>query len=750
MRKIFVFSWFLACALCAGLGFAQTASAQVTAGAAKAAASKTDGASIEALVEAAREQGYRVVLVPPDTPPSELEADGGVLSAGAALQRQASRARDRFFEVLAGVPDFPSQVGAAVKRHDPGMGSSWPVMAILLAGLYLFIGAGARRGMDNWGRAHFMHLFNPTPIDRAEKILYLVTRVFLRSVGLILQLAIAGLLLVTIDIGGTPMRITGSLVIVWTGVASFMVIIFHALFASDTPSHRLIRLNDAAAIGIKNGFLVVNGVAATGGGICMWLAMSGAGHDAHLLGLVMAALLTAVLFSSLAVRYHQDIAGAILGDPTQPRPVWRRLLARNWHVLAVIYFMLAWAVTAVRLLLDLPNPLGLVGGPILAGIAGLAFYALALLVIDKWFDRGTPPASEGTDEPLTVARSGGGMKGLAEHAAALLSLAGVILFIVESWQNHQIGAADLGGGSEIVLIAFLAYIAHQAVKIAIDTKIAEEAGDLVEAEPGDEGGAVGASRLATLLPIFRNFLLGVILVIAGMVILSEMGIDIGPLFAGAGVVGLAVGFGAQTLIRDMFSGAFFLLDDAFRRGEYIDLGSVKGNVEKISIRSMQLRHHLGPLHTIPFGEIQHLTNYSRDWVMMKLPLRVTYDTDVEKVRKLIKKLGTELTEHPELGDKFLEPLKSQGVFKMEDSAMIIRVKFMTKPGDQFMVRKLVYTRIQEIFAENGIKFAHREVTVRVASDDGRVLSQAEKLAAAGAVVPALEEAEGEAAPDTDR
>jgi small-conductance mechanosensitive channel len=241
-----------------------------------------------------------------------------------------------------------------------------------------------------------------------------------------------------------------------------------------------------------------------------------------------------------------------------------------------------------------------------------------------------------------------------------------------------------------------------------------------------------------------------IVVIAGMVILSEMGIDIGPLFAGAGVVGLAVGFGAQTLIRDMFSGAFFLLDDAFRRGEYIDLGSVKGNVEKISIRSMQLRHHLGPLHTIPFGEIQHLTNYSRDWVMMKLPLRVTYDTNVEKVRKLIKKLGTELMEHPELGDKFLEPLKSQGVFKMEDSAMIIRVKFMTKPGDQFMIRKLVYTRIQEIFAENGIKFAHREVTVRVASDDGRVLSQAEKLAAAGAVVPAIEEEADGAAPESDR
>ena len=135
-----------------------------------------------------------------------------------------------------------------------------------------------------------------------------------------------------------------------------------------------------------------------------------------------------------------------------------------------------------------------------------------------------------------------------------------------------------------------------------------------------------------------------------------------------------------------------------------------------SLRSMQLRHHKGPLHTIPFGEITHLTNFSRDWVVMKLPLRVTYDTDVEKVRKLIKKLGQELLEHPEVGGSFLEPLKSQGVYQMEDSAMIIRVKFMTKPGDQFTIRKLVYSRLREMFEKEGIKFAHKEVTVRVAEN----------------------------------
>lgn len=100
------------------------------------------------------------------------------------------------------------------------------------------------------------------------------------------------------------------------------------------------------------------------------------------------------------------------------------------------------------------------------------------------------------------------------------------------------------------------------------------------------------------------------------------------------------------------------MDDAFRIAEYIDLGSVKGTVEKISLRSMQLRHHRGALHTISFGEIKHQTNYSRDWVMMKLPLRVNYDTDVEKVRKLAKTLGKDLMSHPEVDHIFIQPLKS--------------------------------------------------------------------------------------------
>ncbi len=233
----------------------------------------------------------------------------------------------------------------------------------------------------------------------------------------------------------------------------------------------------------------------------------------------------------------------------------------------------------------------------------------------------------------------------------------------------------------------------------------------------------------------------VTMIVAGIVlltVLSSLGLEVAPLLAGAGVFGIAIGFGAQKLVQDVISGLFFLIDDAVRRGEYMDVGAVKGTVEKISIRSMQLRHHMGNLHTIPFGEIRYLTNFSRDWVMMKLKLRLAYGTDPERVRKLVKKLGQELLQHPEIGEKFMEPLKSQGVFSMEDdSAMIYRVKFMTKPGDQFVVRKTVYAAIHDRFEKEGIYFAHRVVTVKV--EDERPLTPEAAQKVAGAALPAIDD-----------
>ena len=330
---------------------------------------------------------------------------------------------------------------------------------------------------------------------------------------------------------------------------------------------------------------------------------------------------------------------------------------------------------------------------------------------------------------------------LARRASGILAFGAGSFALIAIWDPEVpwLTDAHIESAIDVSLVLFVGYLAYHFFRLWIDGKIIEESVDTPQGELGDEGGAAAASRLATLLPLFRGAILAVVVISIVLIVLLELGFNVSPLFAGAGVVGLAVGFGSQALVRDIFSGAFFLFDDAFRKGEYIDIGSVKGTVEKISVRSFQLRHHLGALHTIPFGEIQVLTNYSRDWVIMKLKLRVTYDTDVEKVRKLIKKLGQELLTDPTIGENFIQPLKSQGVVEMQDSAMIIRVKFMTKPGDQWLVRKKVYQDIRELFEREGIKFAHREVTVRVATDQEEQLTPAQKQAAVGAVEAAIDE-----------
>lgn len=263
-----------------------------------------------------------------------------------------------------------------------------------------------------------------------------------------------------------------------------------------------------------------------------------------------------------------------------------------------------------------------------------------------------------------------------------------------------------------IVIFLIADLIWQLAKTLIDSKIsgAEDTGQDLDAEMSDEERSQRA-RIRTLLPILRNIMFVVLLAMSVLMALSAAGLQIGPLLAGASVVGVAVGFGAQALVKDIISGIFFLFDDAFRVGEYIESGHIRGTVEAFSLRSVKLRHHRGPLHTVPFGELKTVTNYSRDWVIDKITVGVTYDTDLDKVKKIIKQVSADIMTDPELAAVIIEPLKSQGVAEMGDFAIQIRMKVKTKPSEQFVVRRVIYDRIKKAFDGNGIKFAFPTVTV---------------------------------------
>jgi small-conductance mechanosensitive channel len=282
----------------------------------------------------------------------------------------------------------------------------------------------------------------------------------------------------------------------------------------------------------------------------------------------------------------------------------------------------------------------------------------------------------------------------------------------------------------VVVVVLVADFLWHVIVALIDRKLA---GTL---EAGPDGSA-HAARLQTLLPITRNLSLAALVAIAGTMVLASLGVEIGPLIASAGVVGVAIGFGAQTLVKDIISGVFYLVDDAFRIGEYIQSGTYKGTVESFSLRSVKLRHQRGALYTIPFGTLGAVQNLSRDWVVDKILLNVPYGTDIDAVRRIMKRIGTELLADEELSPGIIKTLKLQGVSQFGDYAIKLQTKMMTVPGDvQFAARRRALLLIQRDFEAQGIGFALPVVQV---SGEGA------GRAAAGAALSMMRTAEATAA-----
>jgi small-conductance mechanosensitive channel len=312
--------------------------------------------------------------------------------------------------------------------------------------------------------------------------------------------------------------------------------------------------------------------------------------------------------------------------------------------------------------------------------------------------------------------------------AALIILALVVLawgwgVDMESLATRETMMTRIAHGAlSAVAIALIADFIWHVSKAAIDAKLAETA------DPGlpNTSEARRRARLRTLLPIFRNILFVVVVAVAALMMLSAIGVEIGPLIAGLSVLGVAIGFGAQTFVRDIIAGMFYLLDDAFRVGEYIQSGNYKGTVEGFSIRSVRLRHQRGAVYTVPFSLLGAVQNQSRDWVIDKLTVGITYDSDIDKARKLIKQIGLELAEEPEFKPVILEPLKMQGVDAFGDFAVQIRMKMMTLPGENFVIRRQALARIKKAFDANGIKFAYP--TVQLAGEGEPAPSAAAAIA----------------------
>jgi small-conductance mechanosensitive channel len=725
---------------------------------------EAESSNIDAIIETAAENGVGIVVI--DTNGNVLNqasaehhasSDGTTVPQFRDLQTGAVAFRTALIGQLLKLPESFAEVVAVLRNSSPD-GTIWYFGEILFLSIALFV-LGMLVEHYVYGRyvakGFVVARIKEAPNGYTEKMPFLVFRFFTGLLGVFVSMVVAyvagSIIFGPVDDQATQFTIA----IIYSGyIASRLVAaLWRMILSPFLPQYRIPHFADKAAKRLHMWLCVVvsTGIFAILFGA--WISELGLNYEVYAFLSSLLSLGVMLLNVALVLVNRKAITAAIrIGKPHLECTWLIRSLCNIWAAAVLAYLAFAWFKLTYDLVLGNPSSTPLIVGAYGILTTIIVVYGVINFFIERGFERARRLQLMNTTTGDDAGPEDGGaiehervrihtFEGLARRVAGILAFVAGVYAFVQIWQPDTMMMGDTLTERvfDIIVIIFIGYIFYNIFRIWIDAKIDEEQGEIVAGEPGDEGGVSSASRLATLLPLFRNFILIVIFVTIVLIILMEIGINVGPLFAGAGIVGVAVGFGSQSLVRDIFSGAFFLFDDAFRKGEYIDVGGVKGTVEHISVRSFQLRHHLGALHTIPFGEIQVLTNYSRDWVIMKLPLRVTYDTDVEKVRKLIKNLGVQLLDDPVIGKNFITPLKSQGVIEMQDSAMIIRVKFMTLPGDQWLVRKRAYEEIRQLFEREGIKFAHREVTVRLADGKVQDLSHEQREAAVAAAQASIEE-----------
>ena len=298
-------------------------------------------------------------------------------------------------------------------------------------------------------------------------------------------------------------------------------------------------------------------------------------------------------------------------------------------------------------------------------------------------------------------------------AAAVATMAVWNIPLLQLFQSPTITGQLLVRTFNVIVVVLVADLIWVWARTIIDGKLAAISTRVRAAGPDP------SARLATLLPLLRKVILVLLLELAGLTVLSALGINIGPLLAGAGVIGIAIGLGAQTLVRDIVSGVFYLLADSFRVGEYVQFGEIRGTVEGNSLRFLRIRHHRGAVYTVPFGEIKWLVNHSRDWAIVKLEFRVPFETDLALVTRIVDKVGAELMADPEIGIHIIQPLESRGVIRTEEFNMVLSVRCMTKANEgRFDIRREAYHRIRDAFDEYGIPFPHRNVKVEVQGEPG--------------------------------
>ncbi len=487
-------------------------------------------------------------------------------------------------------------------------------------------------------------------------------------------------------------------------IARAVTAIARMLLAPRIAKMRLIPMSDETAnysfVWIRRltnlcayGFLLLNAALALG------LAKA-----AYLLLLKLLGLLVGLLLIMLVLQNRHHVAARIRGNGDGALRQVRNRLADIWHILLIIYLVVTYGVW----ILELPGGFEYV---LRASVLTVVIIAVARGLVEV-IKRGVKRAFALSEEqkrrfPGLEARANRYLPMLMTAFKVVVSLIAAVALLevwgldVYDWLSSPIGQAVLQRVATIILIVAVALVVWEVVSAAIEQYLAGKDRD---------GNAVTRSQRAqTLLPLVRNVVFIVLAVMVILTVLSELGINIGPLIAGAGIVGLAVGFGAQTMVKDFITGFFILIEDTVAVGDIVQLGGHSGRVEAMSIRSIQLRDLSGEVHRIPFSEVTTTVNKSKDFSFATFDIGVGYSENVDRVIEVIRDVGDKLVADEEYAAIVDGSIDIMGVQALGDSAVVIRARIRVKPGKQFGLQRAFNRLIKNRFDEEGIEipFPHR-------------------------------------------
>ena len=568
---------------------------------------------------------------------------------------------------------------AALRGRAPMMSEEDPA----LSGL-----ASAEAGQTEWlrRRASAVSLMRRLPLVAGTLVLDLLP---------VLAVAASGYLLSRSGLMGTltAQRVVRLVLFAYMGWRT-VVVLARAVAQPQEPRLRLVPASDAGADMIVRQAGRLAWVTGVGWAVAEASLLFGLFQLGHAALLKITALIVYLLVAGIVLRNRDGVAGLLRApeDSVGLVAVLRNATASSWHRVVLFYLLALWGVWTLGIPNGFSRLLQLVGTTVAVAIVARVLILLMQAGLDRILR-----ASDGLDERFPgLEQRVANFHPLARMLVTSVVTAAALVAVFQGWGLDSfawfapgaLGGRALAASASILITLVLALAVWELANAAIERHLARLA---------REAQVSRSARLRTLLPMLRTTLLVTVCLVAGLIVLSEIGVNIAPLLAGAGVIGLAIGFGSQKLVQDIITGLFLLLENAMQVGDVVSLGGMSGSVENLSIRTIRLRALDGSVHIVPFSAVTTVTNMTRDFGYAVVDIGVGLNEEPDHIAVVLREIAQAMRLEKEWRAVILADLEVMGVERFTDLAWVMRMRIKTLPASRWAVGRELNRRIKQRF-----------------------------------------------------